>query len=124
MQANPLLTQAVERAVEALLGDAAAATVTRADVLHVLSELAQHSAQQGADEALLSLVTLDEAALRLGVTRRRLRALARSLNMGWDVGRGQLILKRDEMRRLAMLMRMKQQPRRNEQQEAGHDSSR
>lgn len=82
------VTRAIEQAVEALFGDAPRATLSRAQTFYVLSNVARHVAKLAAEGALSSLVTVDRAAVVLGVSPRRVRAMARKLGVGWEVSRG------------------------------------
>ena len=77
----------VRRSLDMLLGDREAATITRARLQAALQALAQDLAAGMTDLARTSLLDTAQAAVALGVTPRRVRALARSRNLGWKTAR-------------------------------------
>lgn len=94
------LAQMVESAADDLLGGQEARTITRVRAVHALSVLAQRIATDAANAALLSLLTTDDMAARLNVSARRVRALARARNVGWQVSRGTWIFRPDDIEKL------------------------
>lgn len=85
-QREQLIEGAVQRALAALQQRTPAITNTFG--LHVLSTLAQQIAAACGDMELLSLMTTADVAAELGISERRVRALATARNVGWRVGRG------------------------------------
>jgi len=69
-------------------------------VKHALNEVAQVAFGQGESYALLSLMPTANAALKLGVTERRIRALAKSRNIGWQVSRGTWLFRPEDIDKL------------------------
>ena len=78
----------IAKALDDLFRDMPAATLSREAVGHVLARVAQRVATDSANQALLSLMTTDDMAAKLGVSARRVRALAKSRGVGWQVSRG------------------------------------
>ena len=77
----------VRRSLDMLLGDREAATITRARLEASLRSLAQDVAAGMTDLARTSLLDTAQVAASLGVTPRRVRALARSRSLGWQTAR-------------------------------------
>ena len=85
-QRDQLIEGAVQRALAALQQRTPAITNTFG--LHVLSTLAQQIAAACGDMELLSLMTTADVAAELGISERRVRALAAARNVGWQPGQG------------------------------------
>jgi len=85
-QREQLIEGAVQRALAVLQQRAPAITDTFGR--HVLDVLAQQIATACGDMELLSLMTTADVAAELGISERRVRALAAARNVGWKVGRG------------------------------------
>jgi hypothetical protein len=65
-----------------------AGTLTSHRLQYALSTVAQVAFSQGESYALLSLLTVEDVAARLGVTPQRVRAIAKArhhLGIGWQV---------------------------------------
>ncbi len=92
----------IQRAIDEILGGAVAATVTTHRLETVLTRLAQRVRQQTQDAVLTSLLTADDVAERLGVTPRRVRAIAKARpGTGWQVpGTSQWLFTPDEIEQL------------------------
>ena len=84
---NSLREGAVARALDTLLGDRYATTVTRVRAEAVLTALAADVAACATDMAHLGLVDTAQAAEMLGITPRRVRAIAASRGLGWQTAR-------------------------------------
>lgn len=82
-----LQESAADRALDALLQGREAAMVTEERARTVLTVLAADVAAGVADMARASLVDTAQAALMLGITPRRVRALAVSRHLGWQTAR-------------------------------------
>jgi len=78
---------AIDRALNALLQDREASVVTAERARIVLQALAADVAAGVTDMARVSLVDTAQAALMLGITPRRVRALAASRHLGWQTAR-------------------------------------
>lgn len=97
-QREQLIEGAVQRALAALQQRTPAITNTFG--LHVLSTLAQQIAAACGDMELLSLMTTAEVAAELGISERRVRALAAARRVGWKVGRGAWVFRPEDVERL------------------------
>jgi len=95
-----LMEGAIAKALEALLGDMLGGTVTRQRADHVMRTLAQRVATDTRNEALLSLLSTDDMASQLGVSVRRVRALARARGAGWQVSRGTWVFVPEDVERM------------------------
>lgn len=82
-----LQESAVRRALDTLLQGREAAVVTEDRARAVLDMLARDVAAGIADMVRVSLVDTAQAALTLGITPRRVRALAASRHLGWQTAR-------------------------------------
>jgi hypothetical protein len=91
----PELISEVERQVDHLLPERLPRTITDARAIAVLSALAHEAYRFGKRAALAELLTSDQAAETLGVTRARVLALARSRSVGWRIGRDVLFRPED-----------------------------
>lgn len=83
-----LIESEIARALDGLFLEMPAAPLSRERVQHVLGQLAHRVAIDASHQALLSLMTTDDMAAKLGVSARRVRALAKSRGVGWQVSRG------------------------------------
>lgn len=84
---DQLIAQAVARAVEQLLGGAEARTVPRFRAEHVLGVMAQEITRLTVDMARLDLMDTAQVSGELGITPRRVRALAAARGLGWQTAR-------------------------------------
>ena len=100
MTANPALTHPalrpmIDRGVgdlidrPRLIGESVARTV--------IARVAWEAYQAGRREAIGELLTTEDAAARLGVTERRVRALAKTRGVGWQVSRGTWLFRREDI---------------------------
>jgi hypothetical protein len=103
---------AVARALDTLLGDREAATVTRVRLEAALDVLARDVATSATDMAHMGLVDTAQAAATLGISARRVRALARSRHLGWQTARDWVFTQEDVD---AMRVRMPGRPRKDEE---------
>lgn len=85
-QRDQLIEGAVQRALAAL--QQRTPEITDTFGRHVLSTLAQQIAAACGDMELLSLMTTADVAAELGISERRVRALAAARNVGWQPGQG------------------------------------
>ncbi len=92
-----LIQSEIAKAVEGLLGNLYANTVTRAKAEHVLGTMAHQVATAAAHGALLGLMNADDMAARLGISARRVRALAKGRNIGWQVGQGVWVFRPEDV---------------------------
>lgn len=88
--------------LDTLFGDGQLQQLSRQRVEHVLRTAIQEAAQDVARQTLASLLTADDLAERFGVSRRRIRALAKNrherFDVGWQVpGTGQWLFLPDEV---------------------------
>lgn len=94
---------ATDRAVDDLtdtatgdvLGGRVAATVTEQRVRAVVARVARHAYQQGRSDAILELLTTEQVAAALGVTRSYVIKLAKRHDLGWNIGRDWLFRPED-----------------------------
>ena len=93
----------VNRAIDTLMGGTEARTMTRMRLETVLQALAHEVAHDAEIGVLMSLLTAEDAADRLNITARRVRAIARNRNVrgipiGWQVpGTSQWLFRPDEV---------------------------
>jgi hypothetical protein len=93
----------VNRAIDTLLGGTEARTMTRMRLETVLQALAHEVVRDTETSVLMSLLTAEDAADRLSITTRRVRAIARNRNargipIGWQVpGTSQWLFLPDEV---------------------------
>lgn len=95
-----LIEGAVTRALDDLFQDLPARPLTRHRVEHVMRGLAQRVASDASGETLLSLLTTQDMAERLGVSVQRVRALAKARGVGWQVSRGTWVFLPEDVERL------------------------
>jgi hypothetical protein len=69
--------------------------VSESVAIATLSHVADESYKRGRRDAIRELLTSDQAATRLNLTRARVLALARSRNVGWRIGRDVLFRPED-----------------------------
>jgi len=94
------IARLVANATNDLLGGQEARTVSRVRASSVLADLAQRIATESRETALLSLLNTEDMAARLDVSARRVRALAKARNIGWQVSRGTWVFTPDDVERL------------------------
>lgn len=99
----------VRRSLDTLLGDREAVTMTRARLEPGLRMLAADVAAGIADLARVSLMDAAQVAATLGISARRVRALAASRHLGWQTGRDWVFSPEDVE---AMRVRIPGRPRR------------
>ncbi len=97
MDTQQLIDSEVAKAIEGMLGDLYAGTVTRPKAETILRRLAQQVSTAAAHGALLGLMNADDMAARLGISGRRVRALAKSRNVGWQVGQGVWVFRPEDV---------------------------
>jgi hypothetical protein len=69
-------------------------------VKHALEQTAQVAFNEGQSYAISSLLTTEQMAERLLVSTRRVRALAKSRNIGWQISRGVWLFQPDDVGKL------------------------
>lgn len=69
-------------------------------VKHALEQTAQAAFTGGQNFAISSLLTTEQMADRLLVSTRRVRALAKSRNIGWQISRGVWLFQPDDVEKL------------------------
>ena len=89
------ITPLIDAAIETLLRGSIARTVTAETARFAFEHLAHQVEQQVRGEVLLSLETSQTVADRLGISRRRVLALARSRSLGWNAGRDWIFTPQD-----------------------------
>lgn len=79
-------------AVEPLIRESSTALLSRPvseeHAQTVLSQLAHRAYQLGRDQAVLELLTTEQAAAQLGVSERHVRRIARERSLGWQIQDG------------------------------------
>jgi hypothetical protein len=101
MNTEQIVQDEVAKGLDALFGDlAGAAPLTRHRVEHVLRIVAHHAATTGGDQALLELMTTEQMAGELGVSERRVRAIAKRRGVGWQISRGVWLFRPADVERL------------------------
>jgi len=83
---NDVLNSEIEKRVEQLTGDLPVAQVSRQRVQHLMNELAQIAATIGAENALMSLRTIDDAIALYGGNRATMRRIARNRHERFGIG--------------------------------------
>lgn len=83
--ARSLYEQRINSLVESLLPNGAG-TLTETRLRTALSQVAQVAFSAGSDYALMSLLTVDDVAEQLGVSVRRVRAIAKIKHEQFGVG--------------------------------------
>ena len=95
------IEQEITRSLDTLFRDMPARTLSRTAMETVLRQTATRSAQWAQSGVLLSLLTAENVAEQLHVTSRRVRALARRRQIGWQVpGTHQWLFTPDEIESL------------------------
>lgn len=90
-----LITEHIDRAVDALSGRNGAQMVTETRARHVAEQLAQRAYETGRHAAIRELQTTDNAVATLGITRAYVNRLATRHNIGWHIGRDRLFRPED-----------------------------
>ncbi len=80
------ITPLVSTAVDDLTGGSRPRIISEHLAHHICTRLAQQVAAVASSQTLLSLLTTNQAATELGISRRRVQALARSRDIGWRIG--------------------------------------
>ncbi len=84
-QPDPI-TPLIASAVEDLTHGGTGRIISEHLAHHICTRLAQQVAAVSSSQTLLSLRTTHQAATELGISRRRVQALARSRDIGWRIG--------------------------------------
>ena len=66
-------------------------------LLHILTQVAQVAWKLGCTDAVMELKTSTQATAELGISKRRVNALAKSRNVGWQVGAGIWLFRPDDI---------------------------
>ena len=91
---DEMIETAIQRALDTLTPKGAA-VVSRVALEHQLRAVAHEAATVAADMARMDLMTAEAVATELGISRQRVWALARSRELGWQVGRAWVFTPQD-----------------------------
>jgi len=97
---DEMIETAIQRALDTLTPKGAA-VVSRVALEHQLRAVAHEAATVSTDMARLDLLSTEQMAAELGVSRQYVTTLARRLQLGWQVGRRARVFtpeERDAMR--------------------------
>lgn len=98
--ARSLYEQKIDQTIGAFLPNGAGA-MTDVRLRHALDQVAQIAFSAGESYALMSLMTSDDVALQLGVSVRRIRAIAKIKHVGYQVpGTSQWLFRPSEIETL------------------------
>ena len=81
-----IVEQQIEDAITAVMPYGGGGTITEARFRSVVKRVAQTAFQQGEIYALLSLMTVQDVANALGISPRRVRAIAKIAHERWAIG--------------------------------------
>jgi hypothetical protein len=101
-----IIEREIQNAIDSLVPHGAGA-VTSQRLQHQFNKVVQRAFQQGESYALLSLMTVEDVAERIGVSKRRIRAIARNRQergfpVGWQVpGTNQWLFRPEDLEYLA-----------------------
>ena len=98
---NETLEHEIQKAMDAMFPHGAGRT-THTQVKHWLDSISQTAFDQGEMYALMSLLTVEDVAERFGISRRRVRAIAKNrherFGIGWQVpGTNQWLFRPEEL---------------------------
>lgn len=85
---NDIVTTKLDTLIETLLPHGGGGTITEHRLRWALEMVAQVAWSEGETSALMALMTTEQVADQLGVSERRVRALATDRGVGWQVSRG------------------------------------
>lgn len=81
-----IVTEQIDKSIAAVMPHGGGGTVTETRLRHILTIVAERAFQQGESYALLSLLTVQDVAEMLGVSVRRVQALARTRHDRFGIG--------------------------------------
>lgn len=99
MNGADLRAAELSQAVTDLTNDGLGRLVSPALARTIASRVWDRAYASGRDDALLSLLTTEQMAARLGIHPSRVRALANARGVGWRTGRD-LVFREDDVRLL------------------------
>jgi|GEM_PF-1618277 hypothetical protein len=85
-QAQQLIDSEVQKLIDTVMPNGGGATLTEHRLRYVLEKISKISFETGHSYALLSLMTSDQVALEIGVSLRRMQAIAKNRHERFGVG--------------------------------------
>lgn len=98
-----MINESIQAQIEALVASFAG-SVSDVRLHHALETMAQHAYKEGKKDALMGLMSVDDVAAELGVSRRRANALIQNrherFGVGMQIGKNTWVIHRDELESL------------------------